>query len=171
MRSAGVRAGGHRQRAAPGLAGAPRGGLVSLRIPFLDKFLIISPLFPSFYTKAVVPKCLCGPHPGGALWPLPSEVRNLPSTHRKIKAKSEFKARLCDRPKAVRKAEACLMKTLSLPGPLPLINERQGLRGMWDVRLEKLLLASGLTAPIPGAAPNKKEQIKYSWLGFISIRG
>lgn len=139
--SAGVRAGGHRQRAAPGLAGFPRGGLVSLRIPFLDKFLIISPLLPSFCTKAaVVPKHLCGPHPGSALWPLPSEVRNLPSTHRKIKAKSEFKARFCDR----LKAEACLMKTLSLPGSLPLINAHQGLGGMRDVRLEKPLLQASL---------------------------
>nr|XP_060487664.1 tubulin monoglycylase TTLL3 isoform X4 [Panthera onca] len=52
-------------------------------------------------------KHLHGPCPGSSLWPLPFEVGNLPSTHRKIKAKGKFKARLCDRPKA----ETCLMKT------------------------------------------------------------
>nr|XP_044611157.1 tubulin monoglycylase TTLL3 isoform X8 [Equus asinus] len=56
--------------------------------------------------KAVAPPW----HPGNALCSLPFEVGNLPSTQRKIKAKGKFKARL-DKPKA----EACLMKTVSLP--------------------------------------------------------
>ncbi|XP_039087268.1 tubulin monoglycylase TTLL3 isoform X3 [Hyaena hyaena] len=85
-------------------------------------------------------KCIRGPCPGSALWPLPFEVGNLPSTHRKIKAKGKFKARLCDKPKA----EACLLKTLSLPGPLPFISAYQGLGGMRDMRLQKPLLRSSL---------------------------
>ncbi|KAI5768860.1 TTLL3 [Gulo gulo luscus] len=90
--------------------------------------------------KAVASQRLRGPHPGNALWPLPFEVGNLPSTHRKIKAKGKFKTRLCDKPKA----EACLMKTLSLPGPLPFIKAYQELGGMGDVRPEKPLLWSSL---------------------------
>lgn len=74
------------------------------------------------------------------MWPLPFEVGNLPSTYRKIKAKGKFKTRLCDKPKA----EACLMKTLSLPGPLPFIKAYQELGGMGDVRPEKPLLWSSL---------------------------
>lgn len=74
------------------------------------------------------------------MWPLPFEVGNLPSTHRKIKAKGKFKARLCDSPKA----EVCLMKMPSLPGPLPLINAHQQLGGMGDVRLEKPLFQASL---------------------------
>ncbi|KAM8925322.1 tubulin monoglycylase TTLL3 isoform 4-T4 [Lycaon pictus] len=90
--------------------------------------------------KAVIPQRLRGPHPESALWPLPFEVGTLPNTHRKIKAKGKFKARLYDKPKA----EACLMKTLSLPGPLPFINAYQELGGMGDVRLEKSLLQASL---------------------------
>ncbi|KAM7063641.1 tubulin monoglycylase TTLL3 isoform 4-T4 [Molossus nigricans] len=86
--------------------------------------------------KAVALKRLRGSYPGDALWPLPFEVGNLPSTHRNIKAKGEFKARLCDRPKA----DACPVKMLSLQGPLPLINAHQQLGGMGDARLEKPLL-------------------------------
>ncbi|XP_077714025.1 tubulin monoglycylase TTLL3 isoform X3 [Canis aureus] len=85
-------------------------------------------------------KHLRGPHPESALWPLPFEVGTLPNTHRKIKAKGKFKARLYDKPKV----EACLMKTLSLPGPLPFINAYQELGGMGDVRLEKSLLQASL---------------------------
>ncbi|XP_036075098.1 tubulin monoglycylase TTLL3 isoform X5 [Rousettus aegyptiacus] len=85
-------------------------------------------------------KRLCGSYPGNALWPLPFEVGNLPSTHRKIKAKGKFKARLCDSPKA----EVCLMKMLSLPGPLPLINAHQQLGSMGDMRLEKPLFQASL---------------------------
>ncbi|XP_045664148.1 tubulin monoglycylase TTLL3 isoform X1 [Ursus americanus] len=116
--------------------------------------------------KAVAPQRLRGPHPGSALWPLPFEVGNLPSTHRKIKAKGKFKARLCDKPKA----EACLMKTLSLPGPLPFISAYQGLGGMGEHKAREAL-ASVLTAPVLDAAPNKKEQVKYPGLGSISIGG
>ncbi|XP_040484426.1 tubulin monoglycylase TTLL3 isoform X11 [Ursus maritimus] len=116
--------------------------------------------------KAVAPQRLRGPHPGSALWPLPCEVGNLPSTHRKIKAKGKFKARLCDKPKA----EACLMKTLSLPGPLPFISAYQGLGGMGEHKAREAL-ASVLTAPILDAAPNKTEQVKYPGLGSISIGG
>ncbi|XP_077714031.1 tubulin monoglycylase TTLL3 isoform X7 [Canis aureus] len=90
--------------------------------------------------KAVIPQHLRGPHPESALWPLPFEVGTLPNTHRKIKAKGKFKARLYDKPKV----EACLMKTLSLPGPLPFINAYQELGGMGDVRLEKSLLQASL---------------------------
>ncbi|XP_038282928.1 tubulin monoglycylase TTLL3 isoform X5 [Canis lupus familiaris] len=90
--------------------------------------------------KAVIPQHLRGPHPESALWPLPFEVGTPPNTHRKIKAKGKFKARLYDKPKA----EACLMKTLSLPGPLPFINAYQELGGMGDVRLEKSLLQASL---------------------------
>ncbi|KAM5231706.1 tubulin monoglycylase TTLL3 isoform 3-T3 [Hipposideros larvatus] len=85
-------------------------------------------------------KCLCGSHPGSALWPLPFEVGNLPSSHWKIKAKGKFKARLRDGPKV----EACLMKTLYLPGPLLLIDAHQGLGGMGDMRLEKPLFRASL---------------------------
>ncbi|XP_059246243.1 tubulin monoglycylase TTLL3 isoform X2 [Mustela nigripes] len=85
-------------------------------------------------------KRLRGPHPGSTLWPLPFEVGNLPSTYRKIKAKGKFKTRLCDKPKA----EACFMKTLSLPGPLPFIKAYQELGGMGDVKPEKPLLWSSL---------------------------
>ncbi|KAM5231709.1 tubulin monoglycylase TTLL3 isoform 6-T6 [Hipposideros larvatus] len=90
--------------------------------------------------KAVAPQCLCGSHPGSALWPLPFEVGNLPSSHWKIKAKGKFKARLRDGPKV----EACLMKTLYLPGPLLLIDAHQGLGGMGDMRLEKPLFRASL---------------------------
>lgn len=123
-----VRAGGHRQ------------GAAGVRIPFLDRFLIISTPFPSFHIEAVAPQCLCGSHPGSALWPLPFEVGNLPSSHWKIKAKGKFKARLRDGPKV----EACLMKTLYLPGPLLLIDAHQGLGGMGDMRLEKPLFRASL---------------------------
>lgn len=68
--------------------------------------------------------------------PLPFEVGKLPSTHRSNKAKGDFKARICDRPKT----EAYPMKVLNLPGPLPLISAHQGLWGMGDVKLEKPLL-------------------------------
>ncbi|XP_044108978.1 tubulin monoglycylase TTLL3 isoform X7 [Neovison vison] len=96
--------------------------------------------FELIYKQAVASQRLRGPHPGSTLWPLPFEVGNLPSTHRKIKAKGKFKTRLCDKPKA----EACLMKTLSLPGPLPFIKAYQELGGMGDVRPEKPLLWSSL---------------------------
>lgn len=33
------------------------------------------------------------------------------------------------------------------------------------------VLASGLTAPILDAAPNKKEQVRYSGLGSVSVGG
>lgn len=74
------------------------------------------------------------------MWSLPFEVGNLPSTQSKIKAKGKFKARLCDRPKV----ETCLMKTLSLPGPPPLISAYPGFGGMGNARLEKPLLQASL---------------------------
>ncbi|XP_066207465.1 LOW QUALITY PROTEIN: tubulin monoglycylase TTLL3 [Saccopteryx leptura] len=90
--------------------------------------------------KAVAPKRLRGLHSGGALRSLPFEFGNLSSTCRKIKAKGEFKVRLCDR----LKAEACFVKMLSVPGPLPLISAHQGLGDIGDVRLEKPLLQASL---------------------------
>ncbi|XP_054564075.1 tubulin monoglycylase TTLL3 isoform X1 [Eptesicus fuscus] len=91
--------------------------------------------------KAVAPKRIHGPRPGGALRPLPFEVGNLPSTHRSVKAKGDFKARLCDRPKT----EAYPMKVLNLPGPLPLIDAHQRVGGMGDVKLKKPLLQASLS--------------------------
>lgn len=32
-------------------------------------------------------------------------------------------------------------------------------------------LASNLIAPMPDAVPNKNEQVKYSWLGSVSVGG
>lgn len=58
------------------------------------------------------------------------------------------------------------MKTLRLLGPLPLIDAHQGLGGGGgEVRGAQV---SGLIAPILDAAPNKKEQVKYSRHGSIS---
>lgn len=59
------------------------------------------------------------------------------------------------------------MKTLRLLGPLPLIDAHQGLggRGRGEAREAQV---SGLIAPILDAAPNKKEQVKYSRHGSIS---
>uniref|UniRef100_A0A673UWE8 Tubulin tyrosine ligase like 3 n=1 Tax=Suricata suricatta TaxID=37032 RepID=A0A673UWE8_SURSU len=85
-------------------------------------------------------KRIRGPCPGSALWPPPFEVGNVPRTHRKIMVKGKFKARLCDKPKA----EACLLKTVSLPGSLPFTGAYQGLGGRGDVRLRKPLLRSSL---------------------------
>ncbi|XP_062969670.1 tubulin monoglycylase TTLL3 isoform X2 [Cynocephalus volans] len=76
-------------------------------------------------------KHLQGPHPGSALSPLPFEVGTLPSTHRKVKTKGKFKARLCNKPKA------CPEKRLSLLEPLPLIDIFQRPGGMGNRRLGK----------------------------------
>ncbi|XP_045435109.1 tubulin monoglycylase TTLL3 isoform X3 [Pipistrellus kuhlii] len=86
--------------------------------------------------KAVAPKRIHGPYPGGALRPQPFEVGNLPSTHGSIKAKGDFKVTLCDRSKT----EAYPMKVLNLPGTLPLISAHQRVGGMGDVKLKKPLL-------------------------------
>ncbi|KAL1790203.1 tubulin monoglycylase TTLL3 [Sigmodon hispidus] len=86
--------------------------------------------------KAAIPLRLEGPHFGSALWPLPFEVGPLPSTHRKVKAKGKFKARLCDNPRA----EAYPKKRLSFPKPLTLILTCRTLRTMRARRLEKPLL-------------------------------
>ncbi|XP_073087094.1 tubulin monoglycylase TTLL3 isoform X3 [Manis javanica] len=85
-------------------------------------------------------KHLRGPYPESALCHLPLEVGTPPGTHRKIKAKGKFKARVCAKPKA----ETCLMKTLSLPGPLAFTDAYRGLGGIGDVRQEKPLLRSSL---------------------------
>ena len=84
----------------------------------------ISPLLPSFHTEAVTPICLRGPPPGSPLWPLPSEVGTLPSTHRKVKGKGKLKAKP--------KAEAYPVKRLSLPEPPPFTDTFQRL-GMWEL--------------------------------------
>ncbi|XP_066899573.1 tubulin monoglycylase TTLL3 isoform X2 [Kogia breviceps] len=106
-----------------------------------------------------------GPPLGSNLWSQPFEVGNLPSTHGKMKAKGKFKARLCDKPKA----ETCLMTTLSLPGPLPLISAHQGLGGMRDVWLQKSLLQS--SPPLSWTQCQVKKQMKYLRLGSFSVRG
>ncbi|KAK2505920.1 hypothetical protein MC885_006833 [Smutsia gigantea] len=97
--------------------------------------------------KAIASQHLRGPYPESALWPLPFEVGTLPGTHRKIKAKGKFKGRDCAKPKA----ETCLLKMLSLPGPLAFIDAYRGLEGIGDVRgvrPEKPLLRSSL--PLTG---------------------
>ncbi|XP_073087101.1 tubulin monoglycylase TTLL3 isoform X10 [Manis javanica] len=90
--------------------------------------------------KAIASQHLRGPYPESALCHLPLEVGTPPGTHRKIKAKGKFKARVCAKPKA----ETCLMKTLSLPGPLAFTDAYRGLGGIGDVRQEKPLLRSSL---------------------------
>ncbi|XP_059967510.1 tubulin monoglycylase TTLL3 isoform X7 [Mesoplodon densirostris] len=115
--------------------------------------------------KALAPQRFHGAPLGSNLWSQPFEVGNLPSTHRKIKAKGNFKARLCDKPKA----ETCLMTTLSLPRPLPLISAHQGLGGMRDVWLQKSLLRSSL--PLSWTQHQVKKQMKYLRLGSFSLRG
>ncbi|XP_057362861.1 tubulin monoglycylase TTLL3 isoform X8 [Manis pentadactyla] len=90
--------------------------------------------------KAIASQHLLGPYPESALWRLPLEVGTPSGTHRKIKAKGKFKARVCTKPKA----ETCLMKTLSLPGPLAFTDAYRGLGGIGNVRLEKPLLRSSL---------------------------
>ncbi|ELW63498.1 Tubulin monoglycylase TTLL3 [Tupaia chinensis] len=74
--------------------------------------------------KAVTPICLRGPPPGSPLWPLPSEVGTLPSTHRKGKGKGKLKAKP--------KAEAYPVKRLSLPEPPPFTDTFQRL-GTWEL--------------------------------------
>lgn len=125
----------------------------------------IPDLLSSFHTEALAPQCFHGPPLGSNLWSQRFEVGNLPSTRRKIKAKGNFKARLCDKPKA----ETCLMATLSLPGPLPLISAHQGLGGMRDVWLQKSLLRSSL--PLSWTQHQVKKQMKYLRLGSFSLRG
>ncbi|XP_050004343.1 tubulin monoglycylase TTLL3 isoform X2 [Alexandromys fortis] len=85
--------------------------------------------------KAAIPLHLRGPHFGSALWPLPFEAGPLPSTHRKVKAKGKFKARLCDKPRA----EAYPEKRLSFPKPLTLILTSQTLWTRGAIRIEKPL--------------------------------
>lgn len=67
---------------------------------------------------------------------MPFGVGPLPSTHRKVKAKGKFKARLCDKPRA----EAYPEKRLSLPKPLTLILTCRTRRIMGARRLENPLL-------------------------------
>nr|XP_042129747.1 tubulin monoglycylase TTLL3 isoform X5 [Peromyscus maniculatus bairdii] len=86
--------------------------------------------------QAAIPRHLGGPHFGSALWPMPFGVGPLPSTHRKVKAKGKFKARLCDKPRA----EAYPEKRLSLPKPLTLILTCRTRRIMGARRLENPLL-------------------------------
>ncbi|XP_057410218.1 tubulin monoglycylase TTLL3 isoform X4 [Balaenoptera acutorostrata] len=137
------------------------------------KFLISLPPNPELMLapnalkprKALAPQRLHGPPLGSNLWSQPFEVGNLPSAHRKIKAKGKFKARLCDKPKAA----TCLMTTLSLPGPLPHISAHQGLGGMRDVWLQKSLLRSSL--PLSWTQRQVKKQMKYLRLGSFSVRG
>ncbi|XP_059796346.1 LOW QUALITY PROTEIN: tubulin monoglycylase TTLL3 [Balaenoptera ricei] len=69
--------------------------------------------------------------------PLKSEIFLAPIGRSRPKASSRPD---CDKPKA----ETCLMTTLSLPGPLPLIRAHQGLGAMRDVWLQKSLLRSSL---------------------------
>ncbi|XP_034514625.1 LOW QUALITY PROTEIN: tubulin monoglycylase TTLL3 [Ailuropoda melanoleuca] len=97
------------------------------------------------------------------LYPSKLEIFLAPTGRSRPKASSRPD---CDKPKA----EAYLMKTLSLPGPLPFISAYQGLGGMGEHKAREAL-ASVLTAPILDAAPNKKEQVKYPGLGSISIGG
>ncbi|XP_037657223.1 tubulin monoglycylase TTLL3-like isoform X2 [Choloepus didactylus] len=97
-------------------------------------------------------KSLRSPYSGNALWSLPFEVGTLPSTHRKVKAKGKFKARLCNK----HKAEACFVEGQSPPEPLPLNDASQRLGGMGDVKLEKPPLRS----PLPLSWP--QDQIKRS---------
>ncbi|XP_036037217.1 tubulin monoglycylase TTLL3 isoform X3 [Onychomys torridus] len=85
--------------------------------------------------QAAIPLHLGGPHFGSALWPMPFGVGPLPSTHRKVKAKGKFKARLCDKPRA----EAYPKKRLSLPKPLTFILTCRTWRAMEARRLEKPL--------------------------------
>ncbi|XP_053454706.1 tubulin monoglycylase TTLL3 isoform X4 [Nycticebus coucang] len=115
--------------------------------------------------KAVAPPCLRGPQLGSAWWPLSLEVGTLPSTHRMVKAKGKFKARLCDNPKA----EAYPMKKLSFLEPLPLTDtfQKPGCRGY----VAKEAPASIPTAPVLHLSTNKKEQVMYSGLGPIAIGG
>lgn len=110
----------------------PREGLVFSRNLFQDRGLIISLSLPP-YTEAAIPLHLRGPHFGSALCPLPFEVGPLPSTHRKVTAKGNFKARLCDKPRA----EAYPEKRLSLPNPLTFILASRTLRTLGARRLEK----------------------------------
>ncbi|XP_059114338.1 tubulin monoglycylase TTLL3 isoform X2 [Peromyscus eremicus] len=86
--------------------------------------------------QAAIPRHLGGSHFGSALWPMPFGVGPLPSTHRKVKAKGKFKARLCDKPRA----EAYPEKRLSLPKPLTLILTCRRRRIMGTRRLENPLL-------------------------------
>uniref|UniRef100_H0Y160 Tubulin tyrosine ligase like 3 n=1 Tax=Otolemur garnettii TaxID=30611 RepID=H0Y160_OTOGA len=115
--------------------------------------------------KAVAPPCLRGPQLGSAWWPLSLEVGTLPSTHRMVKAKGKFKARLCDNPKA----EAYPMKKLSFLQPLPLTDtfQKPGCRSY----VAKEAPASIPTAPVLHLSSNKKEQVMYSGLGPIAGRG
>lgn len=111
----------------------PREGLVFSRT--LLQGLIIS-LPPLLYTEAAIPLHLRGPHFGCASYPLPFEVGPLPRTHRKVKAKGKFKAKLFDKPRV----EAYPNKWLSLSNPLTFILKSQRLRTKGAMRLEKLLL-------------------------------
>ncbi|XP_060239905.1 tubulin monoglycylase TTLL3 isoform X4 [Meriones unguiculatus] len=86
--------------------------------------------------KAAIPLHLRGPHFGCASYPLPFEVGPLPRTHRKVKAKGKFKAKLFDKPRV----EAYPNKWLSLSNPLTFILKSQRLRTKGAMRLEKLLL-------------------------------
>lgn len=113
----------------------PREGLVFFRTLLQDRGLIIS-LPPLLYTEAAIPLHLRGPHFGSASYPLPFEVGPLPRTHRKVKAKGKFKAKLGDKPRA----EAYPSKRLSLPNPLTFILMSQRLRTKGFMRLEKRLL-------------------------------
>lgn len=112
----------------------PGEGLLFPRTLFQDTGLIVFP--PLLYTEAASPLRLGGSHFGNALWSLPLEVGPLPSTHRKVKAKGKFKARLCDKPRT----EAYPEKRLSLPKSLPLILTSQSLGIMGAMRLDKALL-------------------------------
>ncbi|XP_047390859.1 tubulin monoglycylase TTLL3 isoform X4 [Sciurus carolinensis] len=97
-----------------------------------DSDLKMAPSIPK-PRKAVAPKHLRGSQPGSALWPQTLEVGTLPSTHRKVKVKGKFKARLCDKPKA----ETYPVKRLSLPISLPLTDTCQKLGSMGVTRLGK----------------------------------
>jgi hypothetical protein len=91
---------------------------------------------PLLYAEAAIPQHLRGPHFGSASWPLPFEAGLLPSTHRKVKGKGKFKARLGSTPRA----EAYPKKRLSLPNPFTLTLASQNLRLIGAARLEKPLL-------------------------------
>ncbi|KAK1332338.1 LOW QUALITY PROTEIN: hypothetical protein QTO34_007011 [Cnephaeus nilssonii] len=101
--------------------------------------------------KAVAPKRIHGPRSGGALRPLPFEVGNLPSTHRSVKAKGDF------RPDSTQ--DGSIPHEGAEPSGSPASNRcapAGGGYGGCEAREEAL--ASGLTVRMPDAAPNKKEQ-------------
>lgn len=111
------------------LCGRRMGKVYSKRIDHLS-------LPPLLYAEAAIPQHLRGPHFGSASWPLPFEAGLLPSTHRKVKGKGKFKARLGSTPRA----EAYPKKRLSLPNPFTLTLASQNLRLIGAARLEKPLL-------------------------------